>query len=78
MGQGDEKLAAILRKGGSIVMHRNDVERLREARTSGQEPDAFKGVKIYTDRLGVVEEGRPIAYLRDNDRHSFDFGYTFK
>ena len=73
----DEKVAAILKKGGSIIMHKNDLERLREATRAGNEPSIFKGVKVYADKLGGVMEGQPIAAIIGGPDCAFNFRNTF-
>lgn len=57
----DEFLAKIIAEGGSIIMHKNDISRLKEATNVGRRPSLFNSVKIYEDKLGFVEEGKPIA-----------------
>jgi len=73
----DEKLAEILSNGGSIIMHKNDIERLKEARSAGQSCSIFNGVKVYPDQLGLVSEGAPLAVLIDQDGVNFDFRDSF-
>jgi len=72
----DDKVLSILKKGGSIVMHKNDLERLAESGKAGNKPDLFNRIKIFADRLGAVKEGEPIAILLD-DSKSFLFRETF-
>ena len=72
-----EKVTEILKKGGSIIMHKNDLERLKEATQAGNEPDIFKGIKVYADKLGGVEEGKPIAAIIGGPASLFNFRDTF-
>lgn len=72
-----EKVAEILKKGGSIIMHKNDLERLKEATQAGNEPSIFKGVKVYADKLGAIEEGKPVAAIIDGPESFFSFRDTF-
>ena len=55
------KIAKILAEGGHILMHKNDLERLKEAANAGNKPDLFAGVKVLADQTGLIPEGRPVA-----------------
>jgi len=57
----ERKFAEIIAKGGSVVMHKNDLERLKEATQLGRRPRIFNDVKIIEDRLGGVKEGTIVA-----------------
>lgn len=69
----DKRLTEILNKGGSIIMHKNDIERLKEAKKAGCSLSVFHGVKAYPDQLGLVSEGEPLAVIIDEDGVTFDF-----
>ena len=73
----DEKLKEILDNGGSIIMHKNDLERLKEAARHSNKPNLYDGVKVYADQLGVVQEGKPLAVIIDHEGHEFDFRNSF-
>ena len=73
----EAKVRKILKKGGSIIMHKNDLERLKEATQAGNEPSIFKGVKVYADRLGAIEEGSPVATIIGGPESFFSFRDTF-
>ena len=72
-----EKVRNILKKGGSLIMHMNDLERLREAHQAGKAPNIFTGVKVYADTLGTLKEGEIIAAVFDELPHTFKFRDTF-
>lgn len=68
-----DKVRSIIANGGSFVMHKNDADRLREASKTGSGPDIFKGVKIYIDKIGCVQEGKPIVAMIGGDRQELRF-----
>lgn len=72
-----DKVAYILSKGGSLVMHKDDLARLREAHTAGNAPSIFTGVKVYADTLGTLKEGEIIAAVFDEPPFTFNFRSTF-
>ena len=70
----DERLAAILARGGCIIMHRNDAERLKEATVAGNRPNVFSGTRIIVDQTGTILEGSPVAAIVGaSDRVPFNF-----
>jgi hypothetical protein len=75
-----DKLTEILNKGGCLILHKNDLQRLRQAIVAGDRPDLFSlfhNVKFTEDKLGVVEEGRAIAVCAPDDRIDSLFRQTF-
>jgi len=72
-----DKIARILSNGGSFVMHKNDAGRLREAAKAGNKPDIFNDVKIYVDKTGVIEEGRPVVAVLGGYKEELSFRDTF-
>jgi len=72
------KVRSIIANGGSFIMHKNDADRLREASKAGNRPDIFKGVKIYVDKIGCVQEGKPITAMIGGDKQAFGFGDCLK
>ncbi len=72
-----DKVAYILSKGGSLILHKDDIDRLKEARLAGNAPNIFTGVKVYADRLGTVQEGEIIAAVFDEAPYPFNFRDTF-
>lgn len=73
-----DKVSEILKNGGHLVMHKNDVERLKEAGEAGNKPPMFGGVKIIKDQTGIVEEGQVFAVRPGIRRVEFGFRETFK
>lgn len=74
-------VAEILKKGGHLVMHKNDFTRLNNAITKGFKPSIYSGVKIVIDKSGQVIENTVIATLpigKDDGIHSnFKFNESF-
>lgn len=70
--------AEIIRKGGSVFMHPNDLERLKEAAQEGNAPDIFNGIKVCADQTGLVEEGKPVAAVPQGDNLDFSFRDAFE
>jgi len=77
MNKTEEIVKKILSEGGSIYMHKNDIERLKESRIAGNSPDIFSGVKIYADKLGAIKEGEPLAAKASEGSRSFNFRDQF-
>jgi len=73
-----DKITEILKRGGNLFMHKNDVERLREAAESGNKPALFDVVKIISDKTGTLEEGQAFAVDTNMHRTEFDFREVFK
>lgn len=76
----EEKLIQILESGGSVILHKNDLERLKEAHLSKQSLPLFSTVKIYPDHLGILKEGQALALLPgfEGARLPFSFDQTLK
>lgn len=72
-----DKIAEILKNGGHLVMHKNDLERLKEAGDAGNKPEMFKGVKVLPDQTGIVKEGEVFAVRHGYHREAFEFRESF-
>lgn len=68
-----ERAIEILRQGGSVYMHKNDVEGLKDKYVSdGGIASVFGRVKICTDHSGMVQEGNPVVALIGGDMVSMN------
>ena len=72
-----DKIQQILRAGGSFILHANDMQRLKESIKAGVKPGTnptiYSGVKVFQDKIGFIEEGKPVVAVIGGSSASFSF-----
>ena len=61
----DEIFAEIIEKGGSVIMHSNDFDKIMSATLSTKLKNIFNSVNIIRDKHGGVKEGTMLAVKQE-------------